>query len=193
MTLPRWAPGAALLLAAVSSSLLLWWLYRQDQTEPLTGPPRSDYFLTDFELVALDAQGKESFHVTGPHLSRHPYLGTIEIEQPRFLFPDDHARAWTARAQRAWASADGTELRLSGEVALDGPSEDADADLQFRTDSLVLHPREHRVSTPARVEFISPHSILRGRGLQADLKTRRFQLLDEVSGHYDTPTSKSRR
>lgn len=193
MSLPRWIPAAALLLAAASSSLALWWFYRQDEPEPLTGPPRSDYFLTDFELVALDAQGKESFHVTGPRLSRHPYLGTIEIEQPRFLFPDDHSRAWTARSDRAWAAADGTELRLLGDVALDGPAVDGEPGPRFRTSQLNLFPRERRASSQARVEFASAHSILRGLGLRADLNTRRFQLLDEVQGHYDTPASTPQR
>ena len=192
MRLPRWVPGALLLVAAASSSMLLWWLYRQDEPEPLTGPPRSDYFLTDFELVALDAEGKESFHVSGPHLSRHPYLGTIEIQQPRFALPDRRKGFWLARADRAWVDASGSELRLIGAVALDGPTEGDNRELAFRSDRLTVFPRERQVQSDAVVTLTSPHSILRGRGLRADLDTRRFQLLDEVTGHYALPASTPR-
>ncbi len=190
---PRWVPGTLLLAAAASSSLALWWLYRQDEPEPLTGPPRSDYFLRDFDLVALDDEGRESFHVRGPRLSRHPYLGSIEIEQPRFTLPDRHDGTWQARAERAWVDANGSELRLIGDVALDGPPEGENGELAFRSERLTLLPRERQVQSDAVVTLASPHSILRGRGLRADLDTRRFQLLDEVTGHYAPPASTSRR
>lgn len=192
-TLPDWIPGAVLLLAAVGSGLALWQIYRPESSEPLVGPPRSDYFLVDFELVALDEAGQESFRVTGPLLSRHPHLGTISIDQPRFRFPDHEEQAWLARADRAWAAADGEELRLDGDVALDGPASAEDGPLAFRTAQLTIFPRARRASSEQLVTFSSPHSILAGRGFRADMETRRFQLLNEVTGHYDTPVSASRR
>lgn len=193
MRLPRWMPGATLLVAALCSSLALWLMYRQDEPEPLVGPPRSDYFLVDFDLVALDSQGRESFHVSGPRLSRHPFLGTIEIEQPRFTLPAQDDGAWRARSDRAWVDAGGSELRLSGAVALEGTPQGEDGELALRTEQLVLFPRERTVQSDDEVSFTSPHSILRGHGLRADLNTRRFQLLDKVTGHYDTPASSPRR
>ncbi len=193
MRLPGWIPAAALLLAAAASGLALWRLYRADEPQALTGPPRSDYFLVDFELVSLDDHGKEAFRVTGPLLSRHPHLGTISIEQPRVLFPVEQAQPWTARADRAWASADGGELRLDGDVALDGPAEGEQGPLAFRSDSLSVYPKDRRAASEDVVAFTSAHSILRGRGFRADMQTRRFQLLNEVTGHYETPASASNR
>ncbi len=193
MKLPDWVPPAILFLAAAASGLALWQLYRTDEPEVLTGPPRSDYFLVDFELVSLDDHGKEAFSVTGPLLSRHPHLGTITIEQPRFLFPVEQAQPWTARADRAWASAGGDELRLDGSVALDGPPEGGQGPLAFRSQSLSIYPKERRAASDAMVAFTSAHSILSGRGFRADMVTRRFQLLNEVSGHYETPASASHR
>lgn len=189
MRLPGWVPLAVLCVAAAASSALVWQLYRSDEPAPLTGPPRSDYFLVDFELVSLDEQGREAFRVTGPLLSRHPHLGTISIEQPRFLFPAEDAQPWTARAARAWASADGDELRLNGDVALDGPDESEQGPLAFRGESLSVYPKDRRAASDDVVVFTSAHSILQGRGFRADMQTRRFQLLNEVSGHYETPAS----
>ena len=193
MRLPGWIPALVLLAAALGSGLALWHLYRHEEGTALTGPPRSDYFLTDFELVSLDDHGKEAFRVSGPLLSRHPQLGTITIQQPRFLFPDADNQAWTARADQAWAAADGGELRLSGGVALDGPTDGMQGPLAFRSETLEVFPKERRASSQDLVTFTSAHSILRGRGLHADMGTRRFQLLSEVTGRYETPVSASHR
>lgn len=188
-----WLPVFVLAIAAAASALALWMLYRVDEPVPLTGPPRSDYFLIDFQLTALDQDGQEAFSVAGPLLSRHPWLGTIVIEQPAFQFPVAEAASWTARADRAWASANASQLRLDGDVALDAPADGTRDALAFRTDSLDVFPRERRAATDAAVAFSSPHSILRGRGFRIDMGSRRYQLLNDVNGHYETPNSTPHR
>lgn len=191
MRLPGWVPAAGLVIAALASGIALWFLYRGEEPVALTGPPRSDYFLVDFELVSLNQEGKEAFRVSGPLLSRHPSLGTITIEQPDFRFPTQGAEPWSARADRAWATASGSELRLDGNVALDAPSDGTHEALAFRTDSLDVFPRERRAQSEDTVVFSSPHSILQGRAFRIDMGTRRYQFLNEVIGHYETPLSVS--
>lgn len=189
MSPARWFPALMLVLAAVATSTALWLLYRPEPPVSLTGPPRADYFLVDFELTALDREGQEAFQVSGPLLSRHPYLGSITIDKPAFHFPTADAEPWTAHAQRAWASANASELRLEGDVVLDAPGEGQHGSLRFRTDWLNVFPRERRAATDALVVFDSPRSILQGRGFRIDLQSRGYQLLDEVSGRYATPHS----
>ena len=99
----------ALLLAALAaeSGWLLWSLREPAPAEVLTGPPRSDYQLVDFSLVALDAEGRESFVATGPRLARHPFAGTIEVSEPVLTLPQRDAEGrvqsarWSARARSA--------------------------------------------------------------------------------------------
>ena len=45
-----------LLVVAAVSGWWLWSLNRDDDTPPLTGPPRSDYSLENFQLIAMDEQ-----------------------------------------------------------------------------------------------------------------------------------------
>ena len=191
MRLPGWIPAVALVAATLASGIALWYLYRGEEPAPLTGPLRSDYFLVDFELVSLNQQGEEAFRVSGPLLSRHPYLGTITIEQPDFRFPTAGAEPWSARADRAWATSNGGELRLDGNVALDAPTDGTHEALAFRTDSLDVFPRERRAQSEDTVVFSSPHSILQGRGFRIDMGSRRYQFLNDVIGHYETPLSAS--
>lgn len=189
MTAPRWLPGLILFLAAAASGWLLWQLREVDETPPLYGPPRSDYVLMDFELMALDENGVESFRINGPMLARHPYLATLDVQQPRFLFPDADGKPWNARADQAWVSKGGDELRLDGNVAFDGPPDEAGGRIALRTGQLTVLPEKDQVETTALVTVTAPGSILRGRGLRADLRARRFELLDEVNARY-APTTR---
>ncbi len=186
MTLPRWLPGLLLLLVAAVTGWFVWQLQRGEEPPPLVGPPRSDYVLVDFELVSLDEKGGEAFRVNGPMLSRHPHLGTLNVEQPRFLFPDSDGKPWNARAQRAWVAQRGDELRLSGQVEFDGPRA-PNGRIELRTSELTVLPELNEVRSDAAVTVTGPGSILRGHGLRADLDARRFQL-SKVTGQYAPST-----
>lgn len=187
---PRPLPVAVLVLVAVASSWLLLKLYTREEPAQLVGPPRSDYSLRNFDLIALDDEGKESFRVTGPMLSRHPFLGTLDIEEPRFRFPDSEGAAWHAESTRAWAAADGKELRLLGDVAFDGPPREAqDGRIELRTQRLDIFPDAREVKSDTLVNIASPGATLRGRGMHANLDARRFQLLSEVRADY-APSSR---
>lgn len=178
-------PAALLFLLALATGWMLWRMWQPEPDVVLVGPPRSDYFLLDFELVALDKQGKESFHAVGPRLSRHPYLESITVESPRFSFPDPQGGQWTAQANEAWVDGDGDQLRLTGNVSFDGPPESRQGAVSMRTQELSVFPETRTVTSPVQVTVTMPGSILRGYGLQADLATRRLVLLSEIEGHYE--------
>jgi len=183
-------PGIVLLLFAAVTGYWVWQTWKPEAEPILVGPPRSDYFLVDFELVALDKQGQEAFRASGPRLARHPTLESITVEQPRFWFPDDSGGQWTARANDAWVDGNGDELRLNGNVAFDGPPQAKQGAVSLRTEQLSVFPETRTVASDAQVTVTTPRSILRGRGLRADIGTRRFQLLSEVEARY-APTPKS--
>lgn len=183
MTLPRWLPGALLLVVAAASGWLVWQLQRGEAPAPLLGPPRSDYMLIDFEMVALDENGGESFRVNGPMLARHPHLGTLDVKEPRFRFPDSKGALWDASAGRAWVAQEGDELRLVDDVKFDGPPAADGGRIALRTPELTVLPKENEVRNESAVTLSGPGSILRGRGLRADLDARRFKL-SEAKGSY---------
>lgn len=186
MTAARWLLAAALALLAIATSVWVWHLHRDAEPAPLVGPPRSDYLLFDFDLVALDEQGRESFSAAGPRLARHPHLGTLEIDQPRFSTPDAEGGTWRSRAERAFVDAEGDELRLVGNVVLHGP--DTEAPLRLSGQSLNLYARQRRVASDAPVTITQPGSILTTNGLRGDLDTRSLELLSRIRlQHEPTP------
>lgn len=185
MSQPRWLPVTLLALAALASGWLVYRLRQADTAPVLMGPPRSDYTLQDFSLVALDAQGHEAFSVRGPRLARHPHLGTLDISEPRLRFPDAHGGIWTTRADTAFVTADADRVRLSGDVLVEGPPDADSAPPRLATEELDLFPEENRIVSAAAVTLTGPGSILRGRGLAADLDTRRFELA-QPEGRFET-------
>lgn len=184
--MPRLPALIALLLLA---GLSTWWvllLTRADEPPALVGPPRSDYSLSRFEMVALDKDGQESFVATGPLLTRHPYLGTLDIDEPRFQMPDGKGGVWTASARDAWVQSDASQLRLLGDVRVRGPGPEASAP-ELRSELIDVFPRERRLESDEAVTVTGPGSILRGVGMRADLETRFVELLSEVQARYEPP------
>lgn len=175
-----------LVLAAAVTGWLVWQLREDEEPPQLVGPPRSDYFVDQFELIAFDEAGAEAFSLRGPRLSRHPQLGTIEIEQPRVRLPGE-GQGWQGRSDRGWISAEGDRVRLLGGVDLRGPAARGDLPMRLRSSAIELLPRENRALSDETVTITGPGSILRGRGLRADLDAKRVELLAEVTGRYEPP------
>ena len=169
------------------------WSQRNRDAAP-TGPgARSDYVLIDFELTALNPQGKESFTLRAPRLVRSPGEKTMDIATPLFLIPPGQAGsrssdAWEVQAKNGWVSADGNELRLRGDVkgvssGMTGPA------TTMATQELNVFPDARRASSAGKVVITRPGSILSGRGLQLDLASKRYSFKSEVRHRY-VPTAR---
>src|SRR5690606_25305736 len=187
------------LCAIVLVSLVAWRLALRSERPPAPSD-RSEYVLRDYELLALDEEGSESFTVTGPHLFREPGARSLLLEQPVFSFPGGEGRwtarsvtawvrpggegRWTARSVTAWVSPGGEELQLRQDVDMIGPPGATGLRTRFRTDFLSVFPERDEAGTTDRVTVTHGESILRGTGLKVDMQAKRFQLLNDVEGRY---------
>lgn len=176
------------MLLALVAAVTGWWAWNLSEEEgppPLVGPPRSDYSVEGFELIAFDELGQEAFSMRGPRLARHPQLGHIEVEQPRLRMPAGSGQGWTGRSERAWIRRDGDVVRMLGRVDLQSAPKRAANATRLQSEEIELHPKPRTASSEALVTITGPGSILRGRGMRADLATRRLELLNEVKGRYE--------
>jgi len=189
MRLPdvSWRVLVSLVLLAVAavSGWSLWSKRSAPPEEAMAAGGRPDYVLHDFELVALDAQGRESFTLRAPELARDPATETMEIATPLFLIPPrgGEGDAWEVRARRGWVSAEGDELRLDGavEAESDGRTEPK---VTINTEQLNVFPEDDRVTSPVAVTINRPGSILRGNGLEVNLASKQYTLQSEVRSRY---------
>ena len=139
--------------------------------------------LHDFELVALDEQGQDSLTLRAPLLQETPGARTMDLDQPLFLVPDDQGHYWEVRARRGWVSATRDRIRLQGNVIGTSPPEDT-RKVRLVTELMTVFPDRHHASSPAVVTVTQPGSILRGRGLEVALDTRRYEFLSQVRSRY---------
>jgi len=180
----RAALNTALLLLAVVLVSLAVWQWSQRQVALVEAPQRSDYILRDFELTTLDQDGKESFTVRGPYLQRDIGGKSLSLVQPRFSFPASGGGRWQARSEAAWVSPDADEVHLLRQVEMLGPPSPAGLRTRFATERLRVLPDADQANTAGQVTITHGDSILEGTGLDVDMTAKRFQLQNDVKGHY---------
>ena len=185
---------AILTLILIAGALFSGWsVWKQNHADRSASgrPGRSDYVLEEFELVSLDKQGRESFTLRAPRLSRHPDQKNIDIATPLFLIPPSEnsgGDAWEVRAQNGWVSPDGDELRLRGNVRGKSMGNPADP-TTMATQEMNIFPETRTATAHGPVVITRPGSILSGRGLQLNLATKRYSFKSEVRHRY-VPTSR---
>lgn len=174
--------GVLLFVAAALSGWSLW-KNRVQPEEARAASGRSEYVLNNFELTALDKDGKESFTLRAPKLQETPGARTMDLTSPLFLLPDAQGRHWEIRSNTGWVSEDRDEIRLRGAVDATSPQGDA-RNVNMKTEQLNVFPETNRATSEAVVTITQPGSILRGRGLEADLADKRYKLLSQVRTRY---------
>lgn len=179
-----WRTGVTiiLLLAALASGWSAW-RKSPDAAPTAAGAPRPDYLLHDFELIALDKQGKQAFILRAPRLARSPGDQTMALQAPVFLLPDKAGLYWRVRSDTGWVSADNSEVRLRGDVVTTSPEEDASR-VRMETGQLNVFPDTSRATSDDLVTITQPGSTMSGRGMQVDLASKRYSLLSQVKHRY---------
>ena len=170
----------------LGAALSAWsvWHQRNDHALPPGHGGRSDYVLHQFELVSLDgATGKESFTLRAPILKRNPGDRTMSLTTPLFLVPDDAGHYWNVHARTGWVNAEGNEVRLNGDVQATSPPQ-AERKVTMNTEQLNIYPDSSRTTSRELVTITQPGSILRGRGLEANLSNKRYVLQSQVRSRY---------
>jgi len=176
-----------LILALLAGALLSgWFAWRADipDLDQADDTVRSDYILRDFEVVTLDSSGQESFSLRAPELQQTPGARTLELVTPLFLMPDQHGSRWEVRSKTGWVNEKSTLVQLRGDVVADSPM-GATRPTVVRTEQMDVYPAENRATSDAVVTITTPGTTMRGTGMEADLASKRIQLLSKVSLNND--------
>lgn len=168
-----------LLLGALFSG---WSAWRQNDSIVAddAADGRTDYLLRDFDIVALDNEGREAFSLQAPQLQQTPGARTLELVTPVFLIPETEGDGrWTVRSQTGWVSENNEEVRLRGEVTADSP-ESNPRPTQMRTEAMNVFPQRNQATSDVLVDVVQAGSTMQGTGMRADLDSGRIELLSNV-------------
>ncbi|MGV8944484.1 LPS export ABC transporter periplasmic protein LptC [Thermomonas sp.] len=177
----RGALTLLLLLAVIASGWSVW--THSNVSSIQTVAERPDYVLHDYEIVALDSQGKEDFTLRGPQLERDIGAKSMTLLTPLFLVPDRNGAYWEVRAKHGFVPEDGNQLRLRGDVVATSPMQ-APPQTRIEASELNLFPRENRATSSVAVTVTRPGLTMRGRGLEADFNRQQVALLSDVHSRY---------
>ncbi|WP_242111056.1 LPS export ABC transporter periplasmic protein LptC [Luteimonas aquatica] len=173
--------GTLTLVLLVAAVITGWsvWQQRAEPTATVTASTRPSYLLHDFEVVALDGEGKESMTLRAPKLAQNADDRTMSIQTPLFLLPDKDGQRWEVRSKTAWVAADNSEVRLRGDVVANSPP-GAQKPSTLKTEQLNVFPDKNEATSQVLVSVTAPGSTMQGVGMWADLADKRIRLLSKV-------------
>ena len=172
------------LLLMVALALATWWLVK-NTPGPLpmreAAAPRSDpdYTMSQFVLQRFDAEGRLTVRVEGSALRHFPDTDRVEIDAPtiRAIAPD--GRVTLARASRALANGDASELQLLGGASVD-MRDKLGLPIEMRGEFLHLFLVAERVRTHLPVSVLHGRDRLSAAGIEIDLPARRIDFKGPV-------------
>lgn len=188
----RFVAMVILLAVLAATTQIMLWLIRPAPPGPtFSGPPRSSYTLDNFSLNALDENGKLSFTVSGPRLTRRGNDGSIFVSTPQYLIADKDGNPWVGSSESAWVNRNGSLMKLEGAVEMQRQPSTTVEQVNISTRDLEIHPKDKTLQTPAPAQITQPGSILRGTGLRGDLNSKVLELLSDVH-HTFEPSRRAR-
>jgi len=173
-------------LALLVASLLFGWSAWENRKKPPAGAAdatQSDYIMHDFEMVALDKDGKESITLRAPEMHRTAADQTFTITTPLFLMPDKDGAHWEMRSKTAWVAAKGEKAVLRGDVVGNSPP-GVGAASDFKTSRLDIFPDKHLARTDRPVVLTQPGSTLSGTGFEINSQTQHYTFKSKVKSRY---------
>ena len=160
------------LLLMLLLALGTWWLVKS--TPLVQGPreataPRSapDYVMKDFVVERFDASGRLKLRIQGDQMRHYPETDRIEIDQASIRAVTPDGRATVARARRALANGDGSELQLIGDAHVDGVGPRGES-IEFRGEFLHAFLTTERLRSHLPVWVRREGSEFRAEGLDFD-------------------------
>lgn len=170
---------------------VLTWLLARPLAEPAAQPlkdldTRLNYALRDFSGRLLDQSGHTSLELSAPLLRNDAESGVGTVERPDIHIQQD-GEQWYISAESAVIAADREVITLAGEVNVRRRNPATGEQVDIRTRELVLNVTPRTASTRSEVRIEQAGDWLRATGMNLDMINERYELLQAVQGHYETP------
>ncbi|SEL76088.1 lipopolysaccharide export system protein LptC [Pseudoxanthomonas sp. GM95] len=180
----NWRSG--LVLALLVATLLFGWSAWNNRKKPsanAANAAQSDYIMHDFEMVALDKEGKESVTLRAPEMHRTAADQTYTVTTPLFLVPDKSGAHMEVRSKTAWVAAKGEKAELRDDVVGNSPP-GVGVPSTFKTSRLDIFPDQNLASTDQQVVLTRPGMSQQGTGFEINSQTQQYKFKSKVSSRY---------
>lgn len=193
-TLKRALDRLALYLPAVLMALFAlgsWWLVRSLPSffaEPSTKQVRQepDYFLEHFSVKSFDKSGRLTRELSGDRAQHFPDTDTLDIRNVQMHGQNQDGTRVNARAERALAKGDGSQVIFKGSVHLTQPantsSKSSQTSIELRSQEITAFVKEERLVSDVPVEIRRGQDVFSAERLEMDSKTGEYALIGKVRG-----------
>lgn len=193
-TLKRALDRLALYLPAVLMALFAlgsWWLVRSLPSffaEPSTKQVRQepDYFLEHFSVKSFDKSGRLTRELSGDRAQHFPDTDTLDISNVQMHGQNQDGTSVNARAERALAKGDGSQVIFKGSVHLTQPantsSKASQASIELRSQEITAFVKQERLVSDVPVEIRRGQDVFSAERLVMDSKTGEYALIGKVRG-----------
>lgn len=193
-TLRRALDRLALYLPAVLMALFAlgsWWLVRSLPSffaEPSTKQVRQepDYFLEHFSVKSFDKSGRLTRELSGDRAQHFPDTDTLDISNVQMHRQNQDGTSVNARAERALAKGDGSQVIFKGSVhltqAASTSSKASQASIELRSQEITAFVKEERLVSDVPVEIRRGQDVFSAERLEMDSKTGEYALIGKVRG-----------
>jgi len=193
-TLKRALDRLALYLPAVLMALFAlgsWWLVRSLPSffaEPSTKQVRQepDYFLEHFSVKSFDKSGRLTRELSGDRAQHFPDTDTLDISNVQMHGQNQDGTSVNARAERALAKGDGSQVIFKGSVQLTQPastsSKASQASIELRSQEITAFVKQERLVSDVPVEIRRGQDVFSAERLEMDSKTGEYALIGKVRG-----------
>ena len=144
-----------------------------------------DYFMKDFTVTAMDANGKPESRLTAETLYHYADRETAELAAPHLELYREDGSITTLVSERATFYEVSEKAWLQDEVVVKNRLTDGRVDMTLTTRDLWLDSQTEQAETEAPVEIVTKMGVTRGIGMKADMKQEKMSLLAEVRGVYE--------
>ncbi len=179
-----------MLLLLLAIGIWAWWHNQQQpriQTyEKFISEQKLDYFIEDFSVTTMTAEGKPARILTANMMKHFRDTGISKLEQPFFSTFDQSSLVWEVESERGELSEDGETLLLSGQVRMDRSASANVRAIHISTSNLRVKLDLDYAETDDAVKITSDADWVQGIGLQAWLRRpSRIKFLSHTRAYYE--------
>jgi len=171
-------------------AFLTWWTLTTDDSDQFEQTNDTKYvelFMNDFEMTAMNENGKPNYTLNGTHLERHANSDDTEVQLPVIhLLQEDNQ--WEVVAEQATINHKADTIQLSNNVVMQQQNNDQNnaPGVTIRTQRLLINTKTQIAQTSAMVDLTQGQSRLRSQGMIFNNTTNQLEFSSNVNGHYFT-------
>ena len=185
-SLALYLPGLVMAIFALGS----WWLVRSLPTLLNDAPTKAvrqepDYYLNQFSVQSFNSSGRLIKEISGKRAQHFPDSDTLEISDVVLQGVNPNGKRFNARADRALAKGDGSEMTLMGDVLLTqhaSSKHNGLSPIELRSQKLNTMTKEERLFSDVPVEIRRGQDVFTANSMRLNIQTGEYELTGKVRG-----------